>query len=633
MTKNAITATLLMAAVCAAANAKTFNKIARDTAATSTGASTQVLVQWNVAVGSHTRHIIAALGGKTVKQFKMLSQGVYVIPSSAIPALDSDPSVKYVSNDRVVRRKLAFSAAAINAQAAWNAGYNGAGIGVAIVDSGVNPSPDLGINGPAAVGPANGQLAALLAGANGPVGASAGSTVQSSIVFAQDFTGMAPGSPGYGADWYGHGQHIAGIIASNGSSSSCGNCTMSMVGIAPAASIIDLKVLDETGTGNDSAVIAAIDQAILLRAAYNIRVLNLSLGRPVYESYTLDPLCQAVEAAWKAGIVVVVAAGNFGRDNSFGNAGYGTITSPGNDPYALTVGAMKAMNTMTRSDDLVASYSSKGPTVADLIVKPDIVAPGNLVVSLMAQNGTLPLTEPQNAVPLSYYETNAPAVSGIDTLPPVPTDPTVQPPLVSFGPGYSQAYFTLSGTSMATAVVSGAVADLLQAHPNLTPDQVKVLLMQTAYKTFPTSSTVFDPATANTYVDYYDVFTIGAGYLDLQAALNSASQVPVSGNSISPTATYNPTSGTVSLMYDPNSVWVNQSVWPNQGQWGASSVWSSSVLAGNQAILEGAQGQWGASGTSAASSIFASQGQWGASSSSSESFRDGAESVLVTGEN
>src|SRR5256884_4275000 len=84
--------------------------------------------------------------------------------------------------------------------------------------------------------------------------------------------------------------------------------------------------------------------------AYNIRVINLSLGRPVFESYKLDPLCQAVEAAWKAGIVVVVAAGNSGRDNSQGTNGYATITSPGNDPYVITVGAMKTMGTPTRKD-------------------------------------------------------------------------------------------------------------------------------------------------------------------------------------------------------------------------------------------------------------------------------------------
>jgi len=106
----------------------------------------------------------------------------------------------------------------------------------------------------------------------------------------------------------------------------------------------------------------------------------LATIRAIYESYTLDPLCQAVEQAWKNGIVVVVAAGNNGR--YLPTEGYGTITSPGNDPYVITVGAMKPMGTPTRTDDLIASYSSKGPTVIDAIAKPDLVAPGNLLVSL-----------------------------------------------------------------------------------------------------------------------------------------------------------------------------------------------------------------------------------------------------------
>src|SRR5205814_4112660 len=111
------------------------------------------------------------------------------------------------------------------------------------------------------------------------------------------------------------------------------------------------------GAGTDSGVIAAIDQAINLKATYNIRVINLSLGRPVFESFALDPLCQAVEAAWKAGIVVVAAASNYGRDDSQHTKGYGTIASPGNDPFVITVGAMNAMGTPYITDDKITSYS------------------------------------------------------------------------------------------------------------------------------------------------------------------------------------------------------------------------------------------------------------------------------------
>ena len=125
------------------------------------------------------------------------------------------------------------------------------------------------------------------------------------------------------------------------------------------------------------------------RTRYNIRVINLSLGRPVVTSYKNDPLCQAVEAAWKAGIiVVVVAAGNNGRDNSRGTNGYGTITSPGNDPYVITVGATNDKGDTDRNNDVIATYSSKGPTAIDHIAKPDLVAPGNRVVSYQAPGST-----------------------------------------------------------------------------------------------------------------------------------------------------------------------------------------------------------------------------------------------------
>jgi len=177
-----------------------------------------------------------------------------------------------------------------------------------------------------------------------------------------------------------------------------------------------------------------------LKNVFNIRVINLSLGRPVYESYTQDPLCQAVEAAWKAGIVVVVAAGNDGRDNTFGEQGYGTINAPGNDPYVITVGAMKTEGTYTRTDDLIATYSSKGPTQVDHIVKPDILAPGNQVVSLLVPNSTLVKQYPSNQVQVSYYQSvKAPS------------------PL-------SKNYFVLSGTSMAAPVVSGAETHRLLDH-------------------------------------------------------------------------------------------------------------------------------------------------------------------------
>src|SRR5687767_1653087 len=198
--------------------------------------------------------------------------------------------------------------------------------------------------------------------------------------------------------------------------------------------------------------------------------MNLSLGRPVFESYKTDPLCQAVERAWKAGIVVVVAAGNEGRNNSQNTQGYGTITSPANHPLAITVGAMKMAGTPDRANDLIASYSSKGPTLIDHIVKPDIVAPGNRVVSALAPRSFLSSSATSaNRVPNSYYQNTS-------------------------SKAYSTDYHRLSGTSMAAAAVSGAAALMLEKDRSLSNDTVKAPRMKAASKFFPTFCTATDPA-------------------------------------------------------------------------------------------------------------------------------------------
>src|SRR6266567_3930735 len=277
--------------------------------------------------------------------------------------------------------------------------------------------------------------------------------------------------------------------AGNGASSSGPGSFRNLKGMAPNANLLDLRVLDQNGASNDSAVIAAIEKAVKLKSQYNVRVINLSLGRRIFESCTRDPLCQAVEAAWNSGIVVVTAAGNLGRN------GYATILSPGNSPHAITVGAMKTLSTYSRTDDLITSYSSKGPSFIDWTVKPDVVAPGNQVVSLEAPGSTLVSAAPGNVVYSSYYTSSASAGGG--------------------------GYLRLSGTSMATPVVSGAVALMLQKNPSLSPDTVKARLMKTATKAFPLSSVTIDPVTGTPYFSTYDMFTVGAGYLDIAGALNN----------------------------------------------------------------------------------------------------------------
>jgi serine protease AprX len=512
-------------------------------------------------------NVVVNLGGDVLGSLPLINGVVAALDGNGIVSLSNNPSVAYISADRPLGTLSNDAAAAINASAAWKSNYTGSGIGVALIDSGVNSHRDLN---------------------------STGLLPLSRVVYNQSFV---PGSSS-AADQYGHGTHIAGLIAGNGASSTGLVYSKTFKGIAPNANIINLRVLDQNGTATDSTVINAINKAISLKSTYNIRVINLSLGRGVFESYALDPLCQAVEKAWKSGIVVVVAAGNNGRYQ--GTDGYATVTSPGNDPYVLTVGAMKPMDTATRSDDLIASYSSKGPTVLDHIVKPDIVAPGNLLVSTESSNTTLYSAEPSNLVPWSYY------VIGGSSSP-------------------STSYFTLSGTSMAAGVVSGAVADLLQAHPGLTPDQVKARLMKSASKTFPTSSSVYDPGTGVTYTSYYDIFTVGAGYMDLAAAL--ASTDTATGTAMSPTAVYDPVTGDVFLARNPSSVWGSSSVWSapvvygpgaflaSNIMWGTGTSSGSNIMWGTSG-LAGSNIMWGTSNSSGFSAIWGNNIMWGTSGSS-----------------
>ena len=241
-------------------------------------------------------------------RFSSIRAVVMSVPAWMIPQIAKNPNVAYITPDRQVQMTSNPDedpmAATTRDVAATQFSVDGNGVGVAVIDSGVADHPDL----------------------HNASGASR-------VVYSESFV---TGDSTTG-DKYGHGTHVAGIIGGNGASS--GVYAMSHAGMAAGVNIINLRVLDQNGAGTDSQTIAAIQRAIALKSTYNIRVINLSLGRGIWESYTLDPLCQAVESAWKAGIVVVVAAGNSGRDNSMGTDGYATVGAPGNDPYVLTVGA------------------------------------------------------------------------------------------------------------------------------------------------------------------------------------------------------------------------------------------------------------------------------------------------------
>ena len=381
----------------------TSSKISPDAAA-ATSSTVPVIIQYKQAPSSLETLLISLLGGLIKTTLGTINALAANVPLSGLNQIAADPNVTYISLDRVVsaRQEVSITAAEytsepINAPAVWQKGFVGTSIGVAVVDSGITPVPDLSGNSLSLLGPGQNAVLQLLALPN-----EVAPGMNGRIVYSQNFV---PGQSD-ALDHYGHGTHVAGLIAGNGQLSTGSLDFRTFHGSAPNANLINLRVLDENGAGTDSSVIAAIQEAISLKNTFNVRVINLSLGRPIYESYTLDPLCQAVEKAWKAGIVVVVAAGNDGRDLNLNPEGYGTIDSPGNDPYVLTVGAMRTMETPSINDDLIASYSSKGPSFIDDVVKPDIVAPGNLVSSLQFEGDPLAGDNPSFYTLYSFYQTN-----------------------------------------------------------------------------------------------------------------------------------------------------------------------------------------------------------------------------------
>ncbi len=293
--------------------------------------------------------------------------------------------------------------------ALWRGGATGAGVGVAVIDTGIDGN---------------------LADFNSDTG--------TSRVIATAVTN--PGAKTV-FDTYGHGTDVAGIIAGDGRNRpSSDPLHGSYIGVAPDANLIAIKASDEQGNASVLDVIDGIEFAIAHQHDYNIRVLNLSLDSATPQSYKVDPLDAAVEAAWKHGIVVVAAAGNRGTDA--GAVQY----APANDPYVITVGATDENGNSNPMGDTVPSWSSRG-TTQDGFEKPDVYAPGAHIVSVLA--------------PSSQFAQECPACI-IDGQ-----------------------YIRTSGTSMAAPMISGLVADLLQAHRELTPEQVKGALTDPDVRALP----------------------------------------------------------------------------------------------------------------------------------------------------
>jgi serine protease AprX len=352
-----------------------------------------------------------ALGGHVTHQLPIIGSFSARLPGAALGSLLNSPAVSRVWGDGHLRTTYVDMAQYDDdaPDTAWRqtiqtsssgplpvqpggGSANGLGVTVAVLDTGISQSPDLG----------NRVLARV------------------------DFT---PEHDGY--DRFGHGTHMAGIIAGDGTASNG-----QWVGVAPKANLVSVKVARGDGSTDVSVVIAAMQWLVTHKAQYNIRVLNLSYGTDSKQSYVVDPLNYAVEQVWRSGIFVAVAAGNVGPDQ-------GSVNKPGDDPLVVTVGGADSKNTPGRDDDTIAPFSSRGPT-QDGLSKPDLVAPSISIVSLRAAGSTIDQAHPAARL--------------------------------------GEHYFKGTGTSQATAIVSGIAANMFSTAPTLTPDLVKAIITRTAYR-------------------------------------------------------------------------------------------------------------------------------------------------------
>jgi subtilisin family serine protease len=424
-----------------------------------------VIVKAAGAWGKSLDDAVKSDNGTVTKSYASFPLRAVTLPSAAVDAFASRSDVDYVALDRGVKLlghvSLTSGADAARVMANYNPTYDGTGVGIAVLDSGIDPAH---------------------------VAMTQESGSASRVTYSKDFTGE-----GRTDDPYGHGTHVASIAAGNGQISNG-----AYRGIAPNANLINLRVLDSQGKGTISALLSAIDWIKSNRTTYNIRVVSMSLGTAAVDSYTVDPLCLAVRSLVDAGVVVVAAAGNEGKDGA-GNKIYGQIHSPGIAPSVITVGAANTFGTDARNDDGVTTYSSRGPTRSfwtdtygvrhyDNLVKPDLVAPGNKIIDAQSAGNLL-----------------------------VTQNPTLDAN-VSGSTARDQMY--LSGTSMATPVVSGAAALMLQANPKLTPNMVKALLMFTAQQ-----------------LPGYNTFEQGAGEVNLEGAMRLARLVRTDLSSSTPVGT------------------------------------------------------------------------------------------------
>jgi len=409
------------------------------------GSDAHVLVIERTPASTTAEQLVASLGGVVKKQQPERGGFEARLPPGTLVTVRASPSV--VAVERLERDAvtgpsgcLATDPAcydALPSTAIWQQAIGldqvpgrarGRGVTVAVLDTGVTPSPDLGDR----------------------------------LLARVDLTAEHDG-----IDRFGHGTHLIGLVAGDGTQS-----LERFTGAAEDADIVSVKVAGWDGATDVSTVIAGLHWVVANRARYGIRVVNLSFGTDALAPTGRDPLDAAVEQAWRAGIVVVTSAGNAGAGS--------TITKPGDDPFVITVGAADSAGTALTTDDVVAPFSSRGPT-ADGAAKPDLVAPGVALVGLRAPGSTIDAFRPAARI-------------GAD-------------------------YFRGAGTSQASAIVAGVVARMIGANPALTPDQVKGVLLAT------TDGTLAGPDGG------------GAGMVDAAAAValaTSGAALPVSDPGVTP---------------------------------------------------------------------------------------------------
>lgn len=321
-------------------------------------------------------------GGQIKYNLPIIEGVAAVIPYNKLPKISKNKKVSYILEDTKVNQCMDIVTSSLGSKLANKSGYTGENIGIAVIDTGVEPHYDL-------------------------------TKKKNRIIAFKDFV-YDKNKP---YDDNGHGTHIAGIIAGNG------YVNKNYIGIAPKANIIGIKALNKDGSGLYSDVIASIQWAVDNREKYNIKIISLSIGSPADISYNKDPLAMACAQAVNLGMLVVVSAGNDGPNKK-------TINSPGITPQVITVGCINDKDTSNIGDDVVADFSSEGPTI-DGYLKPDLVAPGVNIVSLKNNK---------------------------------------------------KEYISHSGTSMAAPVVSGIAALFYQKYPNSTPSEIKKLMMKSAVK-------------------------------------------------------------------------------------------------------------------------------------------------------